>query len=1077
MPDGGFEYVYGYLEQITLAAFDAVKPPIRMSVSEAAEKYRKIRNQGGYVGPWRNPKTPYLVEPMDKMDDRNVRAVVFVGPSQSGKALALDTPIPTPDGWTTMGEIGWGDRVFGSHGHPVFVTGVSPVMLDHDCYRVTFDDGTSIVADGDHNWFVRNRRAGHDRVWNTRDMLEYGLTFGGNDTHRPRYCFRIKNAQPLVPGRTGDFLHVEPYLLGVWLGDGAKRTGYIAVSEEDLPGLVGRLEERGHEVTTYRASKGDRCPTVSVKGLRGALTRARLFPRTEAGTRLGLKRIPREYLRASVEVRKELLRGLMDTDGESDSNGTHRCEITQKSWDLICDIAELVRSLGMKPSVRERYSAIGEKKYGPYYRVSFSSKDLSDVFHMERKKQDVREAGPGYDRAAYRSIVSIEKVESVPVKCIAVASPDRLYLAGEGMVPTHNTDTFLNLMTYTVLCDPAICMLIQTKQDEAGNYSKTRYAQFQRATTEVGERVLPGASNDAVFFKQYLGGTVLNIGWPSIKTLSGKPIQRCFLTDFDRMDQDVEGEGNPFDLALARNRSFGRRGVTVAESSPGFDVIDPEWEPAFPHQAPPVEGILAVYNRGDCRRWMWPCVDCGLAFEPDFSLMHWPAGVEPMEAGRRSYMACPHCGGIYHQNATDGRPGRDEMNRRGFWLASGQQYTREGDIVGTPRDSDIATYWLKGPAAAFQNWDWMVTEILQARKELEETGSESSLRTKMNTVLGVPHVPSALESERKPEYYRRRAVDYGTNVVPEGVRFLVAAIDIQKNRFEVQVHGIGVNGDIWVIERFQIVYSERIDEGREGQVHRVAPFIYAVDWRLLVDEVLAREYELADGSGRKMAIRVAVCDSVGGDSTTANAYEFWRWLRNGPDEQEREDGRHQAWKPEHFYRFQLYHGTAAKTAPRVRVEFPDSGQKGATAGARGEIPVLRGNSDMLKDQLYAILGREERGTGMVHFPAWAPPSWYRELCVEKRDPQKGWINPSNRRNESWDLLAMTLAVCLDQRHVGLDRIEWDTPPEWAEKWDSNSMVYDPAKVADLETRQQQGVDTDDSNSVAERRARLGRLLA
>ena len=93
----------------------------------------------------------------------------------------------------------------------------------------------------------------------------------------------------------------------------------------------------------------------------------------------------------------------------------------------------------------------------------------------------------------------------------------------------------------------------------------------------------------------------------------------------------------------------------------------------------------------------------------------------------------------------------------------------------------------------------------------------------------------------------------------------------QNRRFEVQVHGIGLGGDIWIVDRFSITLSNRPDPSREGQVHPIKPFAEPWDWRLLLKEVLQKTYKLGDGSGREMPInRQRFCDSGGGAGTTAN---------------------------------------------------------------------------------------------------------------------------------------------------------------------------------------------------------------
>ena len=187
------------------------------------------------------------------------------------------------------------------------------------------------------------------------------------------------------------------------------------------------------------------------------------------------------------------------------------------------------------------------------------------------------------------------------------------------------TDMLLNFITYAVKSDPADIFVVHMSQIETEAFSKTRVDKLHRDSPQIGEQLLPGASNDAIRFKRYRNGTIVQFGFPAITQLSGKPIPRVFFTDYDRMPMDVDGEGSPFSLGEARTTTFGRYRMTIAESSPGFPVIDGEWSKDTPHQAPPCEGILSLYNRGDRRRWYWTCVRCQTPFEPTLSLMRWPS--------------------------------------------------------------------------------------------------------------------------------------------------------------------------------------------------------------------------------------------------------------------------------------------------------------------------------------------------------------------------------------------------------------------------------------------------------------------
>lgn len=616
-----------------------------------------------------------------------------------------------------------------------------------------------------------------------------------------------------------------------------------------------------------------------------------------------------------------------------------------------------------------------------------------------------------------------------------------------GPAQCGKTEIYLNWHTYSVICDPADMMLIEASQGRASDFSKRRIDRLHRDTPETQKRLLDGKNYDNTFDKRYRSGAMVTLSWPTVNELSGKPIPRLFLTDYDRMEQDVGGEGTPFDLAAARATTFRRYGMTVAESSPSFPITDPRWTPSTPHEAPPTDGlgIISLYNRGDRRRWMWTCVDCHMSFEPDFPLLEWDDHEDPRMSARSTRLVCPHCGSYYyHDPGEDKKPGKHLMNQKGFWLKDGQKVTPDGKIVGEAYDSEIASFWLKGVAATFRSWESLVENYIRAKREFERSGSETDLKTTINVHQGRAYLPASMESDRIPEMLRERAKPLGHKEVPLGVRFLVASVDVQKNRFVVQVHGVGQGGDLWIVDRFDIRYSRREDENRAGQVHYVKPFTFREDWRVLLDNVILKTYPLSDGSGRHMRIKAVVSDSGGMNEATANAYEFWRWLKNGPNpDDEDHDFYDPKWVPGLHARFQLYKGTSTPTAPRTKIDYPDSGRKDRMAGARGEIPVMIVNVTPIKNQIDAMLDRDRPMAGQINFPDWLDLNFYKELCVEVKNHKGLWENPKSFRNESWDLLVMAQALLIERRHVGIERIDWTDPPSWAAEWDENDLVFNP----------------------------------
>jgi phage terminase large subunit GpA-like protein len=617
-----------------------------------------------------------------------------------------------------------------------------------------------------------------------------------------------------------------------------------------------------------------------------------------------------------------------------------------------------------------------------------------------------------------------------------------------GPAQCGKTDMALNWVLFTAKCDPADMMIVQTSGPTARDFSIRRIDRLHRHSPAIGELLAVGKQGDNTFDKSYKGGMLLTLSWPSINELSGKPIPRLWLTDYDRMPQDIDGEGSPFDLARKRATSFRSFGMCAAESSPGFVVDNPKWVRKSAHEAPPTKGILALYNRGDRRRWYWSCVKCEMPFEPSFELLDYPATADKMEAAETAVLRCPHCRQAYNHEPAGGLPGKHELNRLGRWVPDGMTLMPGGRLVGTAARSTIASFWMKGVAAAFSDWKTLIFNYLSAEEEYESTQSEESLKTTVNTDQGEAYVPKSLKNDRAPETIKARAFDFGDRVVPSFVRFLVASIDVQKNRFVVQVHGVAANKDVYVIDRFEVKKSKRVDE--DGEHKWVNPGANFEDWKLLGERVIAKRYPLGDGSDRTMGIRLTVSDSGGREGVTENAYNFVRWLRRGnkaedlektdspeAETKDTDEGTYE-WSSSWASRFLLLKGNPIMTSPRVQLTYPDSQRKDRMAGARGEIPVLLVNSNAVKDMVNNRLDRVEPGARFC-FPSWADANFFIELTVEIKDPKKGWINPKRFRNESWDLLAYCLAATLSPT-IQIEHLNFRDPPKWAAPWDENDLV-------------------------------------
>lgn len=579
-------------------------------------------------------------------------------------------------------------------------------------------------------------------------------------------------------------------------------------------------------------------------------------------------------------------------------------------------------------------------------------------------------------------------------------------------------------ITYSITCDPADTLVVQTSQSQAEDFSKTRIDRAIKASPALAARLSPRAHDDNVLLKFFRSGMALRIGWPSIGQLSGKDIRRVLMTDVDNFTGDLSID-EAFGYALKRTQTYMSAGMLVAESSPARDYTKQGWRPSTPHEAPPADGILALYNRGDRRRFFWPCVECKARFEakPGLDLFRLPPfeelvetmrAADPLELSERwSLVFCPHCGvGIEHR-------WKRAMNLAGVWAPEGTMVNQDGSLSGTPLRSRIASFYLGGVAAAYQPWSSLVERYLQAVKHYAVTGESRPLKSTMNVDQAVPFVPISNKAARDSHFLRSRAEAWLEQHVPGGCRFLTAAVDIQKHRFVVQVRGWGERGEKWIVDRYALKSSAR-DDGRGGKLP-LDPAGYLEDWGRLIEKVIERRYPLSDGSGRSMPIMFVAIDSGGRAGVTERAYDFWRLLRSR--------NLHR--------RVRLVKGASSDSAPRVEEKYPDTRKRrDRKAGAAGDVPVVMLNTTILKDSIVADLQRTVPGPGYFHFPEWLPTSFYEELTAEVRGAKR-WENPSGARNEAFDLEVYNLAAGL---LLKVESIDWNAPPRWAESWDRNSEV-------------------------------------
>ena len=380
---------------------DGMYNPLKMNVLSCEEFFDLEIDQPWakyeYDGPDGKPVkgTLAIKGTMDLLTEKSPKVLEYV----DWKGLPRNTEIPTPNGWTTMGDLKVGDEVFDKDGKITKVIGKSHSTFK-PCYKITFDDKTTVVCDKDHLWTLHNGSVVNILNLKKRD--------------------KISVAKPI---ETEDkILPIDPYVLGLWLGDGRNRGGEICKPDDFV---FEEIQRRGYKIGKNIGGK-NRCQSKTVEGLTTKLNKLNL---------INNKHIPHIYFRASFRQRLDLLRGLMDSDGNVNSV-RKQAVFTSCNKNLSDNVKELLLTLGQRVNqCKTKQSGFGITVTA--YPLHFRPININP-FLLPRKAEKIDPIwGPG--KSNIRLIKNIERVEDMFTECIMVDSPSNTYLCTKNMIPTHNT--------------------------------------------------------------------------------------------------------------------------------------------------------------------------------------------------------------------------------------------------------------------------------------------------------------------------------------------------------------------------------------------------------------------------------------------------------------------------------------------------------------------------------------------------------------------------------------------------------------------------------------------------------------
>lgn len=871
-----------------------------------------------------------LVLPMDALSPQDpCERVVCKFSSQVGKALSLDTPIATPAGFKPMGEMQIGDVVFDEAGKPCNVLSVSEVFTDHECYQLTFSDGAVIVADAGHRWLTRARDVGKVAVRRTSEIAQTLRVRGKERTnnHSVAVCVALDLPDAALP--------IDPYALGVWLGDGNSASLQITMHENDLeiaeylrdvfPELEIRQNEkrnasvlniklepnrrrigveclRGHVIAEVGLTKKGRCRRCSVhytqkhQGSRRLDDIVNPYLSTSMTMReMGLmtskerpgneKHIPPAYFRGSARQRHALLKGLMDTDGYL-GNG-RQVEFCSVSERLADDVKDLACTLGVKAYIKRKATRLtykGELRQGVCYLVRFSCPNGFNPFRMKRKHDPLEARHSNRESESLsRFIVSADRIEPVPVRCISVDSESHLYLAGRELIPTHNTEIGLNFAGYQMHQDPGPMLIVQpTKMPMGETFAKDRIQPMLRDTPALAKMFSGVKSKDGgntIYHKVYPGGQLTVAGANSPSQLASRPIRYLYCDELDRWV--VTKEGNALLQARARMKAF-HNSKELITSSPSFPNV----------------GIDFEYGQCLQHEWQLVCQHCSHSQFPYFR--HFLFDRDEWGNATNVQFVCKECGALHDET------------EEGFLKATARW------VVVNDADPKYKGFWANQFGSAFVAWRDTVQEFLDAKDDPER------LQVVTNTAFAEcwQGAGEHLDADRLRERREVYPMKDGEILVPNKAQLIMLTVDTQDTWLDYELFAVNEDVQTWGMERGQL-YGNTDEQEVWDQL----------------EDLLERQLPTEDG--RQMPIYATMIDIKG----------------------HRQD---RVVKFVHDHRFMRVHGYAGQ-GPGAKDQISRAKKK-MEDGTRRKINVFNVRTDDFKRRAMTYMARDPHKKGACHWP-------------------------------------------------------------------------------------------------------------
>jgi len=582
-------------------------------------------------------------------------------------------------------------------------------------------------------------------------------------------------------------------------------------------------------------------------------------------------------------------------------------------------------------------------------------------------------SGPWQNERAPFAVRPMDCLSSGDFRIVAVMGPSQVV----------KSEIANNWLLQSVIYDQADFMWLQTDRDMMRAYVQKRINPMIRLTPELRKRLLPERSADNTFMKMFQGATVFFV-WPVAGHLQSHPVSRFVIDDYDRVKQDIDGQGDPKSLLEARQTTFEGSEVGYIASSP---VLGPK------------AGIEALVSDGTDETFRVPCGHCGEYFAPDLETqLRFNVDGTPEEAKDSAHIVCPVNGCVIEPQE------KPAMLAAGVWAGPEQKVTPDGKVKGKARETSIASFRLDG-LIGFSSWGRLAELFRSAQLTFERRQDEDPLRTFINTRAGKNYTSrvEGLEPIEADDLAGRRD-DYRLAEVPAGVEVLTAAVDVQCDRFEIMVKGWGPDFESWIVDRFAV---KQLADGRTD----INPALNPEHWLALLERVIWARYPVA-GSEDVMAVLTTSIDTGGIGGVSQNAQSFWKAARN-----------HKVPSSSITLIKGGNNPNSILLPPSTPLELDRKGRP-KKSGPYLWVP----NVNQIKDIIHVRLHRAEPGPGYIHIPADLDVSYIAELVAEVKEG-RFWVKVGGP-NETLDLEVYNIVAIFRMLGVNCDLSKI---PTWARR--------------------------------------------